>query len=128
MNRRLYPDDLDSSPYKELMQGLAFRWVRAELPAEGLTYTDYLTDIRILLLTTQDPDRTTVIVQAVLDQAVALRKSSVWVDQELKFEGMIEGADRVDFLRLDLQQTGTIDDAMLDTYNERMNRFLINRE
>ncbi|QDK81149.1 hypothetical protein EXU85_22035 [Spirosoma sp. KCTC 42546] len=124
MNQRIRLDDLDIAPYKDLIQSLAIQWVRAELPAQGLTYADYLTDIRILLLTTQDTDRTTVIVQAVLAQAAALHKTSGWVEQELKFEGMIEGADRVDFLRLDLQQAGTLDDAMLDAFNERMNRFV----
>ena len=123
MNRRIRPDDLDSSPYKELIQLLVFQWVRTELPAEGLTYADYITDIRTLLLTTQNPDRTMVLVQAVLTQATALHKTSVWVEQELKFEGMIDGADRDDFLALDLQESDTIDDAMLDSYNERKNRF-----
>ncbi|GAB3748568.1 hypothetical protein GCM10028817_07320 [Spirosoma pomorum] len=68
-------------------------------------------------------ERTTAIVQAVLAQAVTLRKTADWVDEELKFEGMIEGADRADFLRFDLQQTGDVDDDLLDRYNERMNRF-----
>ena len=88
-----------------------------------MTYADYTTAIRTLLLTTQDLDRTTTVVLAVLAQAVDLRKTAEWVDQELKFEGMIEGADRVDFLRFELQQAGSVDDGMLDAYNERINRF-----
>ena len=128
MNRRLRPDDLDSSPYKELIQKLVLEWVHAKLPAEGLTYVDYLTDIRTLLLTTQDPDRTTAIVRAILTQAIELHKTSVWVEQEIKFEGMIEGADRADFLRFELQQVETITDTVLDRYNERMNRFALNKE
>lgn len=123
MNRRIRPDDLESSPYKELIQTLILQWIRADLPTMGLTDFDYMQAIRTLLLTTQDPERTTAIVQAVLDQAMVLRKTAVWVDQELKFEGMIHGIDRADFLLLDLQQADKLDDAMLDSYNERINRF-----
>ena len=65
---------------------------------------------------------------SVLRQAERLGRSSCWVEEELKFEGMIHGADRVDFLRLDLEQTATagnntVDDATLDRYNERTSRF-----
>ena len=128
MKRRIRPDDLEKAPYKELIQTLTLQWVRTELPAQGLTYADYQTDIRILLLTTQNPDRTMTIVEAVLAQATALHKTSGWVEQELKFEGMIEGADRVDFLRLELQQADSVDDKLLDSYNERMNRFATRSE
>jgi hypothetical protein len=128
VNTRIRPDDLDNSPYKEAIQALAYQWVRAELPAERMTYIDYTTAIRTLLLTTQNPDRTTNIVQAVLTQAMTLRKTAAWVDQELKFEGMIEGADRVDFLRFELQQAESVDDGMLDAYNERITRFAVGNE
>ncbi len=128
MNRRIRPDDLENSPYKELIHELTFQWVRAELPVQRMTYVDYTLAIRTLLLTTQDSNRTRVIVQAVLAQATTLHKTSAWVEQELKFEGMIEGADRADFLLLDLQQADTIDDTMLDSYNERINRFATNGE
>jgi hypothetical protein len=123
MNRRIRPDDLNSNPFKELIQQLTLQWVGAELPAEGLTYNDYKNDISILLLTTQNLDRTRAIVMAVLAQATELGKTSAWVEQELKYEGMIEGADRVDFLRFEMEQADTVDDALLDQYNERMSRF-----
>ncbi|GAB3782323.1 hypothetical protein GCM10028818_37940 [Spirosoma horti] len=123
MNRRIRLNDLDNTPYKEVIQTLTLQWVRAELPDQGLSYADYQTDIRILLLTTQNTDRTKDIVQAVLAQATKLNKTSGWVEEELKFEGMIDGADRADFLRFELQQAPAIDDQLLDRYNERMNRF-----
>jgi hypothetical protein len=123
MNPRIRLDDLLHSPYKEHIQTLVLHWVRAELPAHGLTYVDYTRTISTRLLTTQSPDQTSMIVQAVLAQATALHKTSEWVDQELKFEGMIYGADRQDFLRLELSQATAIDDHLLDTYNERVNRF-----
>jgi hypothetical protein len=123
VNRRIRPNDLESPPCKELIQTLTVQWVRAELPVRGLTYADYTMAIRTLLLTTQDPDRTTAIVQAVLAQAVDLQKTAEWVEEELKFEGMIEGADRIDFLRFELEQAESVDDAMLDQYNERISRF-----
>ncbi|MVM30310.1 hypothetical protein GO755_09720 [Spirosoma sp. HMF4905] len=126
MNRRIYPDDLVTSPYKELIQTLVFQWVTADLPAGVMAYDDYIMDIRTLLLTTQNPERTTTIVKAVLTQAIALNKTSFWVEQELKFEGMIDGADRNDFLLLELSQAGEVDDTMLDIYNERVNRFTTN--
>lgn len=124
MNRRITLADLDSSPHKELILSLVLEWIHAERLAQGLTYEDYVTDTRILLLTTQNPDRTRAIVQAVLDQAKALDKTSAWVEQELKFEGMIHGADRADFLRLDLSQASEVEDTALDSYNERISRFL----
>lgn len=123
MNPRIRPDDLLISPYKELIQKLANHWIRAALPADGLTHPDYIRTISVLLLTTQDPNRTTLIVQTVIAQARSLNKTAVWVEQELKFEGMIHGADRMDFLRLDLSQTDEVDDSALDLYNERMTRF-----
>ncbi|MVM37663.1 hypothetical protein GO730_08740 [Spirosoma sp. HMF3257] len=128
MNRRIHPDDFDTSPYKELIQMLVLHWVHAELPAERMSYVDYTMAINTLLLTTQSSDRTTVIVRAVLTQAIALHKTSFWVEQELKFEGMIDGADRNDFLLLELSQATAVDDTLLDTYNERINRFTANSE
>lgn len=128
MNPRIRPDDLKNSPYKELLQSLVLQWVQAQLPTHGLTDDDYLTDLSTLLLTTQNPDRTAAVVQAVLAQAGALHKTANWVEQELKFEGMIEGADRADFLLLDLQQADTLDDLLLDSYNERINRFATKTE
>ncbi|UFH51990.1 hypothetical protein [Spirosoma sp. KNUC1025] len=123
MNRRIRPDDLLSSPYKELIHTLATSWVRSALPAHGLTYGDFTRAIATLLLTTQNPERTTTLVRAVLNQAISLKKTAAWVDRELKFEGMIEGADRMDFLRFELSQAPEVDDTLLDTYNERVNRF-----
>ncbi|WP_420151136.1 hypothetical protein [Spirosoma sp.] len=123
MNQRIRPDDLQAAPYKDVILSLAAQWVQANLPSIGLTYSDYIRDIATLLLTTQSTGRTTGIVQAVLEQAISLHKSSTWVEQELKFEGMVDGADRADFLRLDLSQAREVDDTALDLYNERINRF-----
>ncbi|WP_461138106.1 hypothetical protein [Spirosoma pomorum] len=123
MNLRIRPDDLEQAPYRETVQTLAQQWENAELPSLEFDCSNYTRSLRTLLLTTQSVERTTAIVQAVLAQAVTLRKTADWVDEELKFEGMIEGADRADFLRFDLQQTGDVDDDLLDRYNERMNRF-----
>lgn len=127
MNRRIHPDDLSNSPYKEVIQTLTYQWVQADLPAGKLVYADYLRSISTLLLTTQRPERTTTIVQAVLNQAIELHKTSAWVDEELKFEGMLEGADRADFLLFDLHQAGLPDDAQLDRYNERIKRFVVGK-
>ncbi|GAB3257834.1 hypothetical protein GCM10027347_20670 [Larkinella harenae] len=100
------------------------QWEEATLVNQASTDVDYFTTICTLLLTTQSPERTQTILQAVLNQAIALEKNSGWVEQELKFEGMIEGADRADFLLFELHQAGAIDDQMLDSYNLRLNRFI----
>jgi len=125
VNFRIRPDDLENAPYREAIQTLAQQWVQAELLAQQFSFIDCATTIKTLLLTTQSLERTSTLVNTILDQAVTLRKTSVWVDEELKFEGMIEGADRVDFLRFDLQQATAPDDDLLDRYNERMNRFTL---
>ena len=123
MNARVRPDDLEISPYKEAVQTLALEWTQANLPAQGLIYPDYIKAIQVLLLTTQNPDRTALIVRTIVAQAVNLQKTSAWVEHELQFEGMLEGADRTDFLRFELQQMNQVNDAVLDRYNERINRF-----
>ena len=128
MNRRIHPDDLGHSPCKEVIQTLTYQWVQAALPADELVFADYVRSVSTLLLTTQSPERTTTIVQAVLRQAVDLRKTAAWVDEELKFEGMLEGADRADFLLFDLHQAGLPDDTQLDRYNERIKRFAVSSE
>jgi hypothetical protein len=128
MNPRIGIEALDTSPYKELIQQLAFQWIWANRPAAGLVYQDYITTLRTLLLTTQSQEQTTAIVKAVLTQAVNLQKTSAWVQQELKFEGMLNGVDRADFLLLELQQAGGVDDQLLDAYNERRYRFPTNEQ
>ena len=129
MNFRLHSADLKQPPYKELIESLVFQWIKAQLPAQELTYKDYQTALGTLLLTTQDPAQTKTIVDAVLIQATALGKNSAWVEQELQFEGMIVGVDRADFLRLELAQSPVLNDGLLDQYNERLNRFkLLNKE
>lgn|GEM_PF-1720774 len=138
---RITPPQL-ATDFKDLIEHLALRWANAELSPDwfwegqqlpepiSYLYIDYLNTIGTLLLTTQEPDCTQLIFMSVLNQAVQLGKSSLWVEEELKFEGMIHGADRADFLRLDLEQTassntGILDDATLDRYNERLTRFAI---
>ncbi|WP_020607018.1 hypothetical protein [Spirosoma spitsbergense] len=63
-----------------------------------------------------------------LNQAQALDKSPLWVEQELTFEGIIDGADRSNYLRLDLERAtqkadGEVTDQILDRYSERLKRF-----
>lgn len=124
MNTRIRPDDLNTAPYDGLIRTLALRLANAQLPAPiSYLYLDYSMAISTLLLTTQSLERVEAIVRAVLDQAQALGKTSVWVENELKFEGMIDGADRADFLNFELSQAAHVDDGLLDAYNERLHRF-----
>lgn len=123
------PPDLSTPPYKDLVEHLALRWVAAELPAPiSYLYLDFLNVIGNLLLSTQSSQRTEAIVTAVLNQAVAFGKNSYWVEQELTFEGIVDGADRRDYLRLDLERAaqsldGEVNDENLDRYNQRLKRF-----
>ena len=123
MNPPIRPQSLDTSPYKELLGQLAYQWIAADRPAASRTYADYVTTLRTLLLTTQNPERTLTIVRAVLKQAIELDKTSQWVEREIKFEGMLQGVDRADFLLLELGQADRVSDQLLDDYNERVNRF-----
>ena len=125
--------------HNDFVEQLARRWSNATLSSDGhwdgqpppepvsYLFIDYRHTIGTLLLTTQDIDRTRLLVLGVLGQAQALGRSSRWVEEELRFEGMMHGADRADFLRLDLEQTASLnsvlDDATLDRYNERISRF-----
>ncbi|WP_018619731.1 hypothetical protein [Spirosoma luteum] len=126
--------------YKVLLEHLALGWVSAELSPEwywegerlaepiSYLYLDYLRTLGALLLATQDPDRTEQIFTAVLNQAQTLDKSPLWVEQELTFEGIIDGADRSNYLRLDLERAtrhagGEVTDQILDRYSERLKRF-----
>jgi len=74
MNPRILSQVLYTSPYKELIQHLANQWIRADRPNAGLFYSDYLTTLSTLLLTTQSLECTVAIVTAVLKQAVNLEK------------------------------------------------------
>ena len=92
---------------KDLIEHGAVRWTVASLPAPiPYLYLDYVQAIGTLLLTTQRADRNRLIFTGVLNQAIALSRSSRWVEEELKFEGMIDGVDRGHFLRLNLEQNG----------------------
>lgn len=123
---RITPPDLATGNYKDLIEHLAVRWTVANLPPDRLRederlpelinylYLDYVRTIGTLLLTTQSLDRTQLIFMSVLNQAQRLGKSSFWVENELKFEGMVDGADRADFLNFELSQAAHVDDAVLD--------------
>lgn len=136
----IQPPQLNTD-YKELIEHLAVRWVRADLSPEwywegerlaepiNYLYLDYLNAIGALLLATQNPDRTKQVFTAVLKQAEGLVKSSLWVEQELTFEGIVDGADRADYLRFDLERAiqhteGELTDEILDRYSERLKRFV----
>lgn len=123
MIARITPDQLDASPYREAIQSLVEQWTESQRPLQAMSIDEFTRTIRVLLLTTQNLARSTTIVQAVLAQAIVLDKPSPWVQQEIQFEAMLEGADRADFLRLELSLAPQLDDALLDTYNQRLTRF-----
>lgn len=114
---------MEADQAKQLIRQLAYDWVRVELPTHRLTYTDYINTLAGLNTITDDPDRTTAIFTAVLDQAQRLGYSSEWVQSELKFEAQAEAVgDRAAWLLAVVENSGATDKA-LDQYNERVNRF-----
>lgn len=129
-DRIITPPDLSLPPYKGFIEHLAVRWVAAELPAPiSYLYGDYVMAIGLLLEDTQCLEQTGLIFMSTLNQAVALGKSSLWLDHELGFESSayIACTDRETFLRLDLEKALRIGpnklDICLDRYNERLVRF-----
>jgi hypothetical protein len=103
---------------------LAFEWARVELPTQHLRYGDYIRVLSGLHASTRDMLKTRAIFKSVIQQASQLAKSSEWVERELRFESLAEFVeDRNDMLLLDLVQSGPVDDAALDLYNERVSRF-----
>ena len=114
---------MDSNDYRELIRQLAYQWAVVDLPDEGLIYSDYIHVIGSLLTATQDVQRTKYFFKTVLQQAVELNKSSLWVEQELRFETLAEAVERSSLLTLYLKNSEPINDAALDLYNERLTRF-----
>ncbi len=114
---------MESEVGKEVVRQLAYTWFRGELPAGHLAYSDFVNTIAGLNLVTDDPDRTTAIFTAVMQQAKTLGRSSEWVQTELIFETRVEAlGDRGKWLRLEVAAQDA-SDAALDLYNERMTRF-----
>lgn len=108
---------------KEVVSRLAYTWFQGELSPGCLAYTDFVNTIAGLNLVTDDPDRTTAIFMAVMQQAKILGRSSKWVQTELTFETKVEAVgDRAKWLRLDVAAQDA-SDAALDLYNERITRF-----
>lgn len=103
---------------------LANEWARVDLPTQGLSYGDYIRAVTSLQAATQNMVKTRTLFKAILQQASQLAKTSEWVEQELRFEALAEFVeDRGEMLVLDLAHGGIVDDAALDLYNQRVNRF-----
>ncbi|GAB4019137.1 hypothetical protein [Spirosoma koreense] len=108
----------------EVVRRLAYSWFRGDLPPGRLAYTDFVNTIAGLNLVTDDPNRTTAIFNAVMQQAKTLGRSSEWVQTELTFETKVEAVgERAKWLRLDIAAQDA-SDAALDLYNERITRFV----
>ena len=122
---RIKLPDLLRAPYNPFVRRLSQQWASTRL-AGVVPYraTDYQVAINTLLLTTQSMDRTEMIITAILAQARTLGQADLWVDQEMKLEGVMFGTDRADFLRYELSRHEHVDDAMLDDYNMRLHRFI----
>jgi len=121
---------LTNAPYKDFIEHLAVRWVVAELPAPiSYLYGDYVMAIGALLEDTQCMEQTQLIFMSTLNQAMALGKSSKWLDDELCFESVLytTRSDRATFLRCSLERALALIpdkvDVCLDRYNERLVRF-----
>ncbi|AUD03514.1 hypothetical protein [Spirosoma pollinicola] len=114
---------MESEPQKEFIRQLADEWVSVELPGLDFDYADCIKIIGGLLTATQNQQRTSQIFTAILDQAVELGKSSLWVEREVKFEILAHSIGREELLALELRHAPVMDDRVLDLYNERTRRF-----
>jgi hypothetical protein len=103
---------------------LAYEWAKVDLPTQRLSYRDYIQAVTSLQGSTKNMTKTRTILNAILQQARQLGKSSEWVEQELRFESLAEFIDdRAESLLLDLAHGNVVNDAALDLYNERASRF-----
>ncbi len=109
---------------KQIVHKLAFSWSQADLPSEHMAYVDFIRAINGLLTATRTAKATAYIFAGVINQASALGKTSEWVEGELRFEAQAAAVgNRPERLRFELGRLGPVDDASLDLYNERLNRF-----
>lgn len=109
---------------RQIIKTLAYEWVKANLSTVTLTYSDYVDAITRLMLSATSVDRAIDIFGAVLDQAIALKRSCEWVAAELKFEVSAEVVgNRQAVLDLAIASEGAGNDASLDLYHNRLNRF-----
>ena len=116
---------METANYKELVSELAMALIKARLAGEHLSYSNSIQVIGSLLMATLDKDCTRHIFMAVLNQAIELGKTYVWVEYELHFEVMATtfNGSRHDAMAYNLKQVPVIDDRVLDLYNERLKRF-----
>ncbi|GAB3884837.1 hypothetical protein GCM10028825_11310 [Spirosoma agri] len=78
-----------------------------------------------LALIVDNPDQTKRIVETLLTEAMKQGYSSDWIITEIQFEAQARTAgNRAEWLQ-HLLAVGTVDDAALDTYNERLRRFSV---
>lgn len=113
----------ESDKHKELIRQLAYAWASVDLPGVGFTYADYIKVLSVFLSAIKDEERTKQIFRAILEQAVDLDKSSLWVEGEIKFETLAHVIGREELLTLELKHAPILDDQTLDLYNERKRRF-----
>lgn len=108
---------------QQLTQQLTDKWQKSGLALDPSTPTHFLSAVTGLALVIDNPDQTERIVEALLRQAQRENRSPAWIIHEIQFEAQaFQAGDRVDWLNERLTK-GTVDDAALDSYNGRINRF-----
>jgi hypothetical protein len=77
-----------------------------------------------LLAATHSQQKSLAIVETLIDQAKTKGNTFAWLDTELRFETYAAAmGSRVQAAKTDLERQTNPDDAALDIYNERVNRF-----
>lgn len=119
MNQKPTESDLTD----DVIRQLAYHWTTVEVQAGDMTYTEYMDLVTRLQAVTHDLEQTKFIVAKLLQQAVALGRSSEWLTAELRFEIIAAATgDRGQLLSLAVAIQKASDES-LDLYNERLNRF-----
>ncbi|GAB2559619.1 hypothetical protein GCM10027085_58370 [Spirosoma aerophilum] len=108
---------------KELIKHLAYEWAMVKLPGPRLLYVDCMRIVGRLLAVTESKERTEYLFMGILHQAIQLEKTYFWVEREVRFETLAHATNRTDLMLLHLRHSEPLDDAALDAYNERVNRF-----
>lgn len=108
---------------QQLTQQLTDKWQKSGLALDLGAPNHFLSAVTGLALVIDNPEQTERIVEALLEQAHRENHSPAWIIHEIQFEAQVfQAGDRAEWLHERLTK-GTVDDAALDSYNERINRF-----
>jgi len=114
-----------SQSIQRLSQQLVEQWLQSGVVLGSVTLHHCFSAITGLALIVDNPNQTKRIVETLLTEAMKQGYSSDWITTEIQFEAQARTAgNRTEWIQ-HLLTAGTVDDAALDTYNERLKRFSV---